>query len=336
MKSMRLYGIHDLRLIEETIPAAQAGEVLLKVASVGICGSDVHWYSEGGIGSDTLSRPLVLGHEFSAYIMEGPHAGQLVAVDPALACGKCEFCLEGKPNVCPNVRFAGHGKIDGGLREHIAWPSEALFPLPKSISPAEGALLEPMGVAVHATRLVPTEPGMTVGVYGCGPIGLLTIQMARLSGASRIFATDKISSRLEMAREMGATDILLADGSEGQTILKETHNRGVDVAYEAAGAHPAVETAMVTAKPGGKVVIIGITSDDRTEFPASPARRKGLTLYICRRMANVYPTAIRLVSTGQVDLKPLISNRYSLANSDKAFQEAEARTGLKIVVDIAG
>jgi L-iditol 2-dehydrogenase len=215
----------------------------------------------------------------------------------------------------------------------VKWPAHALFPLPDNVSNIEGAMLEPLGVAMHATHLGKIEPGMSVGVYGSGPIGLLTIQMARLAGATRIFATDKLSSRLEAAREMGATDVFQADGFEGKQILASTGGRGVDLAFEAAGDHGSVETAVVTAKPGGRVVVIGINADDHTIFPASPARKKGLTIMIVRRMANVYPRAITLVSSRQVDLMSLVSFVYPFEQYDRAFQLAEQRAGLKVVID---
>lgn len=185
---------------------------------MGICGSDVHYLKEGGTGDVALDQPMVLGHEFCATIQSGPHQGQLAAVDPGHACGICEFCLDGMPNFCTNMRFAGAEGVDGALQEYITWPKEDVFPLPSSFTPQEGALLEPLGVAIHALRLGSVFPGMDVGVFGSGPIGLLTIQMAKAAGADRIFVTDKLSHRLEIARECGATDTLLATGDEAEQI----------------------------------------------------------------------------------------------------------------------
>jgi L-iditol 2-dehydrogenase len=333
MKTLRLYGIHDLRFTEETVPTRAEGDELIRVTSVGVCGSDSHWFTEGGIGGVTLSKPLVLGHEFSGIVETGPLKGQRVAVDPAMPCGVCEWCLEGKPNLCPEVRFAGTGEVDGALQEYVAWPAKNLFPLPANISDEAGTLLEPLGVALHAHTLACIRPGMTVGVYGAGPIGLLTIQLARLSGASGIFATDLRPSRVEEAQAMGASECFLADGTESQKILQTTHGRGVDVAFEAAGDNAALETAISTVKPGGRVVIIGIPSEDKTTFTASTARRKGLTLLICRRMKNTYPRAINLVTQGKINLDALISHRYPFAESNQAFLTAEKRAGIKVVIN---
>ncbi len=333
MKTLRIHGIHDLRISEEPIPQPAANEALLRITAIGICGSDVHWYSEGGIGGTYLKEPLVLGHEFCAVVESGPLKGKRVTVDPAIPCGECESCLEGKPNVCQSIRFAGTLGVDGAYREYMTWPQKNLIPLPASISDGEGTLLETLGVGMHALSLGHVLPGMTVGIYGSGPIGLVTLQVAKAAGASRIFVTDKLAQRLEFANELGATDVILADGHEHTQILKATHNRGVDVTFEAAGMNEAVETAVETAKPGGRVVIIGITADDRTTFKASSARKKGLTIMICRRMKLTYPRAITMVEKGQINLRSLITHTLPLGEYNKAFDIAEKRQGMKIVLE---
>ena len=334
MKAIRFYDVGDLRLEKASKPEPGPGEILLRTASVGICGSDVHYFQEGGTGSLQLDHPLILGHEFSAWIETGPNKGQLAAVDPALPCGQCEFCLEGNPNFCNHLQFAGAEDTDGALQEFLAWPEEAVFPLPESFSPQDGALLEPLGVAIHALRLGKVTPGMNVGVFGAGPIGLLTIQMAKLAGAVKIFATDKLSHRLDIARDCGASDVLLADGNEAVKILTATGGRGLDVTFEAAGDDgTAVETAVKTAKRGATAVLIGIPSEDKTQFTASTARRRGLTLKLARRMKNTYPTAIKLVSQGMIDLQTLITGQYPLAKYDEAFKAAASREGAKVFIN---
>lgn len=336
MKVIRFHNIRDIRLEELPMPEPVDGHVLLQTATVGLCGSDVHYYQEGTTGGFQLDHPLVLGHEFTAWVAEGPQKGQLVAVDPALPCGKCEFCLEGNPNFCPNIKFAGAEDTDGAMREYLTWPAEALFPLPENMSPHEGALLEPLGVAIHAQRLGKMVPGMDVGVLGTGTIGLLTLQMAKLAGATRLFATDKLTSRLEAARECGATDIMLADDSETERVLSATNNRGLDVVFEAAGDDgSAVETAIQMVKNGGTVVLIGIPSEDKTCFTASAARRRGVTIKLSRRMKHTYPTAIRLVSQGVINLQPLITHQYPIEAYHAAFETAANREGIKAFIDFS-
>jgi L-iditol 2-dehydrogenase len=333
-KVARLHNIGEVQVQSEPMPVPTAGESLVRVTAVTLCGSDLHWFAEGGIGDARLKSPLVLGHEFAGVVESGELRGQRVAVDPAISCGKCEFCLEGNPNFCPSVRFAGDGVYDGALREHIAWPNHCLFPLPASLSDVDGAMLEPLGVAIHSVDLGHLKPGMSVGVFGCGPIGLLTLQVARAAGATRMIATDKLPHRLDAARELGAEVFEAADGQESAAILAATGGRGVDVAFEAAGENAAVETAVTVAKRGGHVVLIGIPADDETSFNASTARRKGLTIRLVRRMKNTYPRAIHLVESGVVDVRSLVTHRFPLAEIDKAFALASRREGIKVAVEL--
>jgi L-iditol 2-dehydrogenase len=334
MKTLRLHNIGDLRLHDEPLPVPGLGESLLRVTSVGICGSDLHWFSEGSTGGAGITQPFILGHEFAGVIAEGECKGQRVAVDPEIPCEVCEFCLEGNPNLCENHHFAGQASDDGALREYLPWPSRYLVPLPDALSDDDGAMLEPLGVAIHSVDLGHLKPGMSVGVYGCGPIGLLILQVARVSGASRIYATDKLPHRLEAAREFGATEVFLASdhGDERPGIMAATDQRGVDVAFEAAGENPAVDAAIQTCKPGGVVALCGIPREQRTSFDAAIARRKGLTIRMVRRMKHTYPRALRLVESGLVDVRSLVSHRFPLEQAEEAFRLAEKRQGLKIII----
>jgi len=332
VKVLRLHAAGDLRLQNEPVPEPAEGEALLRVTAVGVCGSDLHWFSESGIGDARLEQPLVLGHEFAAVRVDN---GQRVAVDPAIACGRCEFCLQGHPNLCPQVRFAGHGQVDGALREVLPWPVALLHPLPDALSDADGAMLEPLGVALHAVDLGHLRLGMRVGVFGCGPIGLLIVQLARLSGAVQIIATDPLPHRLEAARECGAMHLIQANhGAEAPDVWDAATRRGVDVAFEVAGENAAVETAVHAAKPGGLVVLVGIPADDRTSFSAAAARRKGLTLRLCRRMKHTYPRAIALVEGGLVDVHSLVTHRFPLEQAQRAFETAGRREGVKVMLEI--
>lgn len=324
MQALRLHGIGDLRLHKEAKPVPAEGEVLLRVTAVGICGSDIHWFAEGTTGAAGFSEPFVLGHEFAAVVESGAMRGMRVAVEPNVACGICHYCLEGNPNLCPDHYFAGQAPQDGALRQYMCWPESYLFPIPDMISDEAGALLEPLGVALYTVDLGRLRAGMRVGVYGCGPIGLMVLQLARLSGAVEIIATDRLPHRLEAAKKLGATAVFLADDNRNMP--------EVDVAFEVAGDQGAVDTAVETCKPGGRVVLCGIPSDDKTSFKASTARRKGLNIQVVRRMKHTYPRAIKLVEAGMIDLDSLISNRYSLVDGSEAFKIAEAREGLKVVI----
>ncbi len=335
MKSLRLHGIGDLRLHAEPIPEPEYDEVLIRVKAVGICASDIHWVEDGTTGDEFITTPFVLGHEFGGVVESGDLKGTRVAVDPTVPCDTCEFCLRGDPNLCPDHYFAGQSPRDGALREYMTWPMKAIIPIPDSISDEDAAVLEPLGVAIHSVDLGKVKPGMIVGVYGCGPIGLLTIQMARVAGASEIIATDILPHRLEAAKEFGAHRTYLAspEGDERAPILVDTHRLGVDVAFEVAGENPAVETAVETVKPGGRVVLCGIPAVNQTCFKASTARRKGLTIKMVRRMKHTYPRAIKLVETGQVTVRPIVSHRFPLEQAATAFEVAQRREGLKVIVN---
>jgi L-iditol 2-dehydrogenase len=335
MKALRLHGRGDLRLHDEPAPTSSDGEVLIRVTAVGLCGSDRHWFVEGSIGDAALTHPLVLGHEFVGTIESGPRAGERVALDPAIPCGCCVVCRLGQPHLCPELRFAGHGSTDGALRTLLPWPEQLAHRLPSSISDPEGTLVEPLGVALHALDLGRAGVGTTAAVFGSGPIGLLLLQALGVVGATTILATDRLSHRVAVAAAMGATHALDADEALASRALTDRLPRGgVDVAFEAAGEDDSLASAIDAVRPGGRIVIVGIPDGDRTSFTASTARRKGLTLLLCRRMeATDLPRAIALAETGRVQLGPLVSERYALSEWRQAFDALIERRGLKVVVE---
>jgi L-iditol 2-dehydrogenase len=331
VRAARLQARGDLRVGEEPEPAAGAGMSLVRVTAVGICGSDLHWWDEGAIGDATLAHPLVLGHEGAGVIAEGSRRGERVAIDPAITCGTCRACRDGYANLCYRIRFAGHGETDGMMREVMAWPAELLHPLPDTVTDADGALLEPLGVAVHSVDLGHLSFGGTASVVGCGPIGLLLISVLKAAGASSVLAVEPLAHRREAASRYGAD--LVADPGSASGVLRDLVGVGVDVAFEAAGTDQAVRLALESVRPGGRVVLAGIPSDDAIRFQASVARRKGLTIAMVRRMNHVYPRAISLAARGVVDLGALVSRRAGLGSAAEAFGDAARRTGLKVLIE---
>jgi L-iditol 2-dehydrogenase len=332
MKAARLHGVGDVRVGEEESPHAGAGTSLVRVTAVGLCGSDLHWFGEGAIGDAALVQPLVLGHEFAGVVQEGPLAGRRVAVDPAIPCFHCPQCLEGNHNLCVRIRFAGHGRQDGGLREFLEWPDGLLHPLPDSVSDAGGAVLEPLGVAIHTFDLGHAQVATTAAVVGCGPIGLLLIQVARAAGIGPVVAVDPLPHRRDAAKAYGADVVLSPDEARAADPGDLGITGGVQVAFEVAGNDDAVHVALHLARPGARVVLAGIPDDDRTSFPASLARRKGATLVLVRRMKDVYPRAIRLVERGLVDVDSVVTQRFPLDRAAEAFTVATARQGLKVLI----
>lgn len=333
MRALRLHAAGDLRLSEEAPPTEQPGRSLVRVGAVGLCGSDLHWFGEASIGDATLDRPLVLGHELAGTVLGGPLDGRLVAVDPAIPCGTCPTCAAGQGHLCPTVAFAGHSTQDGGLREVISWPTSLLHPLPETFSEEDGAMLEPLGVALHAHDLGKVRGGATVAVFGCGPIGLLLVQLLVGSTAGRVVAVDPLPHRRDAARQLGADVGLSSEEAEDPEVLAAVvGDPGADVTFEVGGTDGALHGAMSAARPGGRVVLLGIPDGDRTSFRASLARRKGLTLLLSRRMADVYPRSIRLVERQVVDVRTLVSETFKLADAVDAFRTAVARRGHKVIV----
>lgn len=341
MLSVRLHGPKDLRPEETPPPAAPGpGQVLIAVGAVGVCGSDLHMYETGKIGTTLVETPLVLGHEFGGTVIEvGPGAldghaqplqvGQRVAVDPQVACGHCRQCQEGHPNLCPRHRFYGVWPDDGALRGRMVVEARNCFPVPKSFSEATVALLETLGVAIHAVDLGKLRVAEGVGVIGCGPVGLLILRLAKLAGAGPLYAFDPLPWRRKKALELGADAAFeRAPGPAAD----------LDVVFEAAWADASVQQAAEMARPGGRLVLVGIPSDDQLYLQHSTARRKGLSLIMARRMKHTYPRAIQLVASGQVDLEGLVSHRYSLEQTPQAYaaNAAYAPGLLKAVIEVAG
>lgn len=332
MRVARLHGRGDLRLADERVPEPGPGEVLVRVAAVGICGSDLHWFAESGIGEAVLARPLVLGHEAAGVIASGPRAGQRVAIDPNLPCGACDPCQRGLGHLCPGVRFLGHSETDGALRELLAWPGARLVPLPDAIDDVTAAMLEPLGVALHALRLADLRPGGTIGIFGAGPIGQLLVQLALAAGASAVVVTDVLPHRVAAARDLGAIAALVAGGAERAALLEALGGRLLDTSIEIAGEDDAIATAAALTRPAGRVVIAGIPAGNDSVVPASVARRKGLDLRFSRRMNRVHSEAIALVASGRVSPAVVVTAQHPLADVEVAFASAARREGGKVVV----
>ncbi len=331
MRAARLHAVGDLRVADEPVPDAGPGMSLVRVTAVGICGSDLHWWDEGAIGDAKLTHPLVLGHEGAGVIADGPRRGERVAIDPAIPCETCRACRDGYRNLCYRIKFSGHGDTDGMLREVTAWPTALLHTLPDGVSDADGAMLEPLGVAIHSADLGHLPFGGTASVIGCGPIGLLLIGVLKAAGASSVLAVEPLAHRREAAARLGADQVVdsaaVLDGAYGG------YGDGVDVAFEAAGNDEGVGLAMASVRPGGRVVLAGIPGDDVIRFGASLARRKGLTIAMVRRMNEVYPRAISLAERGVVDLDSVVTSRSGLGEVQEAFGAAARRSGLKAIVE---
>lgn len=352
MKAVHLTSPKTLELIEKPDPDPPGpGEVHVRVKAVGICGSDLHMYGTGAIGYTKIEEPFTLGHEFMGEVLalgelgqSGTRnrllVGQRVAIEPAVPCMKCELCEAGHPNLCPYHYFYGVFPTHGALCEEMVVPARNCFPIPDEISEGAGTLLETLGVAIHAVDLGKLADGKTVAVIGCGPVGLLILRLAVLSGASAVYAMDPLPWRAKLAEDWGATKAWAVKSGEALPLLEqETRGRGVDVVLEAAWADQSVGHAMEMARYGGRVVLVGIPPDDRARFTHSMARRKGLTIMMARRMKHTYPRAIQLAGGDHpvVPLDDLISEYVSLDEAGAAFAKnyAYAEGVNKIVIRCA-
>ncbi|MCL4297761.1 MAG: alcohol dehydrogenase catalytic domain-containing protein [Anaerolineae bacterium] len=333
MTAVRLHGPSDMRVEQIPHPGPPGpGEVLLRVTAVGICGSDLHSYKDARIGDVALQSPLVLGHEFAGVVEAvGPGPDNLdgnfhslapglrVAVDPAQPCWHCEMCELGQPNLCLHLHFCGSYPDHGSLCQWLHMPTRSCFPVPDSLDDVSAAMLEPLGIAIHAIDLAKIRVADSVAILGAGSVGLFILQLARLSGAQPIFVSDKFPWRLEAAQHYGAIPINCDETDPVKAVLSATHGRGVDVAIEAAWADHSVQQAAEMARLGGRMVIVGISENDRLELKHSTVRRKGLTIRLARRMKHTYPRAIRLARSGAVDLLRVVSHRFPLEKTPEAF-----------------
>ncbi len=327
MKAVRWYAPRDMRVVEVPKPVPKPHEALVRVRSIGVCGSDMHYYEEGRIGAQVIREPLILGHEYAGVVEEvGAEAdpslvGRRVAVEPGIPCLTCEWCRKGHYNVCLGMSFPGGPGHDGALCEYIAVHHAFCFPIPDSMSFDEAAMVEPLAVAVHSIELAGIKPGETAAVLGLGPIGLLVAQVARLAGVSLLIGSDLLDYRVEAGRQNGVDVAFNASELDTvKTVMEATNGRGVDVAFDAARSSATPDLACRIVRPAGRVILTGISGQEHDPFPVGIARRKELTLQFCRRFRWNFPTAIQLIATGRVNVRPLITHSFSLERTCEAFE----------------
>ncbi len=321
-KAVFIHGAGDIRISDFSPSAPASNEVMVDVKAVGVCGSDLHYYKDGAIGSAKIRTAFIPGHEFSAVVTEdipdkNIDKGELVAVDPASPCHKCEWCQRGYHNLCPNVEFIGAPPFNGAMTAALPVPTSSIIKLPATISAEQGAMLEPLGVCIHAIDLAKPRLIESIAVLGCGGIGLGIIQLLQKSGCHQIIAVDPQQHRAQEALTHGAN----SSGTSIEAINEATDKRGCDLVIEATNSPKGMADAVMSAAIGGRVVLVGIPDGDTyNSFSAAQARRRGLDIRFSRRMGDVYDRAIMLVQQSSVDVDSLITHRYSVEDAAQAFE----------------
>lgn len=321
-----LYGIDDMRLEQRPIPKPGSNEVLLSMHSVGICGSDVHYLKHGRIGDFIVKDPMVLGHEASGTVLELGEGvthlqkGDRVAIEPGVPCRMCEHCKSGRYNLCAKIFFCATPPDDGNLSRFYVHAADFCYKLPDHVSFEEGALLEPLSVAVNACRRAKIEMGNHVLVCGAGPIGLVSLLVAKACGASSVAVTDLDEGRLKIAKELGADMIFKVTSRDGKVVaeqIKKEFGR-VDKTIECTGAESSIHTAIYATNSGGIAMLVGMGKAE-INFPIVDALVREVDIRGNFRYVNCYPTALELVASGKVNVKPLITHRFKLEEAHKAF-----------------
>lgn len=344
MKAFVLTGIRAMELREVPTPTIRNDtDVLLRLVAVGVCGSDVHYYATGRIGSQVVEYPFTVGHECAAVVERiGPGVtrvkpGDRVAVEPAMACGRCDQCRAGRAHTCRALRFLGcPGQAEGCLSEFIVMPEDCCFPIPAAMSMEQAMLSEPLSIGVYAVKQSVPMAGARIGILGAGPIGLSVLLPARAQGAAAVYVTDLLDYRLDAARRAGAT---WAGNPAREDVVQAITGREpllLDAVFECCGEQAAIDQAVDLLKPGGKLMLIGIPTVDRIAFTIDKARRKELCIQNVRRQNHCVQAALDMLAAGTIQADFMITHRVPLSGTAAAFDQVEHyRDGvIKALVDM--
>lgn len=328
MLAVQLTGLEQMALAEIPKPSEIGPEdVLIKVKSIGVCGSDVHYYSEGRIGSQVVEYPFLVGHECSGIVEKCGSAvtnlaiDDLVVIDPSVHCGKCDQCLAGRPHTCRNNRFLGcPGQLEGCLTEYIVLPSFCCFPVTGKLDADEAALIEPLSIGVYAVRQAGEMTSQTrCAIFGAGPIGLSILLKLKADGISSVGMIEPLSYRLKKAGEMGASWLVDPVSREVEAEVSQMDPLLLDVVFEASGEQDAVNNALKILKPGGKLVLVGIPASAQYLFDMDLMRRKELTVINVRRQNHCVEEAIELVADRHINVKKMVTHYFQLRKAPVAF-----------------
>jgi L-iditol 2-dehydrogenase len=328
MNSFVLTGINQMKMVQVPKPQiTEPGQVLIRMAAVGVCGSDIHYFTDGKIGSQVVEYPFPVGHEGSGIVEEvGPNVttltpGDRVAIDPAMPCFECDQCKAGRFHTCRKLKFLGcPGQADGCLSEYIVMPASSCFKLEDWVSFDEAVISEPLAIGYYAIKLAGSLLGKTIGILGFGPIGMSVLLPAQAEGAFKIYVTDKINERLAVADQCSAT----WTGNPDETdVVKEIVSREpllLDIIFECCGKQEAVDQAIKLLKPGGKLMLIGIPEFERWSFPSDDFRRKEIAVQNVRRQNECTHAVLDLITNKTLDVNPMITHHFPFEKTDEAFE----------------
>ena len=345
MKVAVMEGIGKMGYTRRPIPTPKADEVLVKLEYVGICGSDMHYYETGAIGDYVVEPPFVLGHEPGGTVVEvGSNVkhlkvGDRVALEPGKTCGRCEFCRQGKYNLCPDVVFFATPPVDGVFQEYVAHEAALCFKLPDNVSTLEGALIEPLAVGFHAANQGGAHAGQTAVVMGAGCIGLVSMMALKAQGVSRVYVVDVMAKRLEKALELGADGVINGKEEDAvEAVRRLTGGAGCDLVIETAGTEITTRQAVHMTKKGSTIVLVGYSKSGEITLPMSLALDKELTFKTVFRYRHIYPMAIDAVAAGRVNLKGIVTDIFDFEDIQNAMDRSAADKAniVKAVVRIAG
>lgn len=329
MKVAVMNGVGKMGFVEREIPQPADNEVLVKLEYVGICGSDMHYYETGRIGDYVVEPPFVLGHEPGGVVVEvGKNVthlkvGDRIALEPGKTCGHCEYCREGKYNLCPDVVFFATPPVDGVFQEYVAHEAALCFKLPENVDTLEGALIEPLAVGFHAANQGGAHAGQTAVVFGAGCIGLVSMMALKAEGVSRVYVVDIMQKRLDKAMELGATGVINSMNTDVQEeIGRLTEGKGVDLVIETAGMEVTTRQAIHITKKGATIVLVGYSKTGEMTLPLSLALDKELTFKTVFRYRHIYPMAIEAVASGKVNLKGIVSNIFNFDDIQAAMDKS--------------
>lgn len=329
MKVAVMNGIGQMGFTERAIPQPADNEVLVKLEYVGICGSDMHYYETGRIGDYIVEPPFVLGHEPGGTVVEvGKNVthlkpGDRVALEPGKTCGHCEFCREGKYNLCPDVVFFATPPVDGVFQEYVAHEAGLCFKLPENVDTMEGALIEPLAVGFHAANQGGAHAGQTAVVFGSGCIGLVSMMALKAEGVSKVYVVDIMQKRLDKALELGATGVINSKETDVQKEVERlTDGKGADLVIETAGMEITTRQAIHIAKKGATIVLVGYSKSGEMTLPFSLALDKELTFKTVFRYRHIYPMAIEAVASDKVNLKGIVTNIFDFDDIQNAMDNS--------------